>query len=430
MKHYSGINSRKGQSLIELGVFSAIILLAMGFLVSYGLSYSHNQRIATRAFKRAEQLSKDLAATSRSTSITLVYDKSIADPSSMFGFSQKTPLSFSTSLTASNLLYALYSGDPSGLPRFIYDINGKVYSLTTSAFVDREFDSRTKFDAYIKDGPRRKVYKNRWNPSMGNLWKYETPGGDNKVEEGTSWDINNDDREEAILESYEVFVDKNGRRISLYERGGELNYYFSPQGVFGRDDKGQFTIGGTIDPDNNNVYGPDKTFWGRIKRVFKYLDTSIGELNFNIDDPNLRNGLLSDTKTFITENSAMVNSQDGRIIKTKTSLNNMQIIERRIRLNSSIDFNMYNINVNERPDPEQDRKIEQAEDIRGQIRKNNASCNYNSSPIAQPFGTFRCSDFSEDSSCDCLLEEAGQKYLIVKSKFTDNKSYLEWSINN
>jgi hypothetical protein len=312
---------KKGQSLVELSIFASVVLVAMATMVSYALNYSHNQRISMLAYRRGMSLAAQVASTYRQASVVLVYDKAIADPTSIWGIGRKAAVSASGSGTQSNDLYAQMDGNESELPRVVYDINGKVYTIKTAAFVAGGGSAI------------RKSFINGWSGS-GRCWQWESPDeGENPFKQGTAWDVDGDGEEEVLM-----------------------------------DDSG-----GTV------------------------MDYQRGEIDLTEKDPELRTGLLPDTKTTIINLSSLANTQDGRRLRTATRLNTAEIIERRIKLNPQMSGGLSH--------------------IQHMIDANNNDCYGRGSPCA------------EDER-DYLLTENGQRYIVVRSKFATNENKYLWEREN
>ncbi len=311
----------RGQSLIELAIFASVIFLAMSVLISYGLSFNYNQQVTLTAFRKAIQLAKQVANTSLYASVNLVYDKAIANPASMFGISPRSPIAVSASGAWSNELYSELDGDDEELPRTVYNINGKVYSLKTAAFVHKGLDQANA---------KRRAYIEGWD-GTGPAWQWEYPDKkENSFGSNTSWDIDGDDEEETIIKLKTGLV----------------------------------------------------------------MDSQEGELDMTIDDPQKRNGLISDYKSTVIDKSALTNLQKQGKFESATKLDYLQIIERRIRLNpgEGVDFSA----------------------LLGQINKNNQNCYGRGSPC-------------EAEEEDYILEEDGDKYLVVRSRFMTKEDSYVWS---
>jgi hypothetical protein len=244
---------------VELSIFVSVIILAMGIIVNYGLSYSHNQEVAMMAFKKAMKLAGEISGSSRYASVVLVADKAMADVSSLWGIAPRSPVVSSSSGIISNDLYAKMDGIDEELPRMTYDINGKVYKLRTAVFEIKPLLN-----------PRRKNYKDGWN-GEGICWEWQYPDSKkNKLDNGTAWDIDNDQEEETIV---------------------------------------------------------------KLNKPSLVMDSQDGELDMTEDDPKLRNGLLSETNTTNINRSILTTAQEDARTATSTRLRYLQIVERYVRLN-------------------------------------------------------------------------------------------------
>ena len=119
------IRRNAGQALLELSIFGALIIMLIGVLVSYGLKYNFQQQVSIEAFRAAQELAQELdgGLPRGSSSITLVKDKHIPDPSNPFGVGSVTPIMASASITRDNRLDAT-PDDYEGLPKTIMRFQG------------------------------------------------------------------------------------------------------------------------------------------------------------------------------------------------------------------------------------------------------------------------------------------------------------------
>lgn len=141
---------RKGQALVELAVFSAIFLLVLTAIVSYGLRFSYNQRAQMLAFRRALKIASD--TNYGSGSYTVIQERHIPDLSDPFGIGSTMPFVASASVTRNNMLDA-QPDDASSLPATVFDIetvseNGAMQPsvgmvLRNAAFRNETVDTET-----------------------------------------------------------------------------------------------------------------------------------------------------------------------------------------------------------------------------------------------------------------------------------------------
>jgi hypothetical protein len=89
---------KKGQAMLEIAVFGAIILTIFGVILQYGLKYGFQQRTMMSSFRRALRDSGRLYA-GGSGSYTLLRDRHIPDPAGMGGAGQVVPSVASGSVT-------------------------------------------------------------------------------------------------------------------------------------------------------------------------------------------------------------------------------------------------------------------------------------------------------------------------------------------
>jgi hypothetical protein len=220
--------SKIGQSLVELAIFSSVMFMAIGALVTYALNYNQYQRLTMLATMKANNEAWQAADTALSATVVLVYDKALPDISStlgMFGVTKKRTLQVMASATRTNALYSQPEwGKEEELPRIIYIFNGnKKYSLTTSGFANRTFEyelvNTRNDDTPIKKYKtpqgknfKRKEWREGWwsNTHFTNAeselypprsWQWVENSGtpETQVTSLSSWDIDDDNEEEQIL---------------------------------------------------------------------------------------------------------------------------------------------------------------------------------------------------------------------------------------
>jgi len=124
---------QKAQTLTELAVFGSILLLALSFLINYGMRYNYQQDLQMRAFRKALSQAywpTDLAGNKvpdrpdASASVALLEDKHIPDPRDMFGAGSVTPVTGQAEVTWGNTLGEGYSvTNDAALPRVKYLFN-------------------------------------------------------------------------------------------------------------------------------------------------------------------------------------------------------------------------------------------------------------------------------------------------------------------
>lgn len=112
-----------GQALIELSVFGMFIILLLGVLISYGLKYNFQQQASMEAMRRSQEVAQQVVGglTRGSSSVTLVKDKHIPDPSNPFGVGSVMPIIASASVTRDHRLDATpdnYEDLPKMIMRF------------------------------------------------------------------------------------------------------------------------------------------------------------------------------------------------------------------------------------------------------------------------------------------------------------------------
>jgi hypothetical protein len=402
--------SNKAQSLIELSIFATVIMLAMSVLVGYGMNANYNHRMMMMAFKRAMELASQVEKTSIYATIQLVYDKSSIDPANEYGVPRKVPFSFSSSAVRSNMLYSELDGTDEEIPRTVYDINGKIYSFRTAAYVDKGFVD-----------PRRKVWIDDWD-GKGIAWKWEYPGGKNKIESGTSWDIDNDGEDEQLV---------------TYSSSGHESVVAVDDTYTGAPEKSRKVTKKDVDHDTVKEQVETITYEDGVKEEiitdYKYpddsgvpievvtkkrftpgqsggliMDSQDGELNFSETAPSKANGLTENMDILEINRNSIANRQMARQFQTRTMINNKQVIKRFVRLNPQSAFAL--------------------SDIEAQIEEQNKNnnCNYNGN---HTFSGAAPADLGP--GCDYILQtDDGQTFLVVNTYFGTNKDAYFWTRAN
>jgi len=84
------LQTPNGQALIELAVFGTFFLMLLGVLLSYGLKYNFQQKAQMTAFRRALKIASDQERGVGSAMV--MEDRSIPDPSTLFGVGSTAPI--------------------------------------------------------------------------------------------------------------------------------------------------------------------------------------------------------------------------------------------------------------------------------------------------------------------------------------------------
>lgn len=160
---------RAGQSLLEVAIFGAIIIMLLGILITYGLRYNYQQQTMQQTFRKA--LSKGVALPGVGHSDAVVSDKHIPSPSDTFGVGSVVPF-----LGSAGGIHRDYLSDPpvkyTTEPTVVLNINGEEFTYTTAGFRDESNVSVLSLDADFEDidsvwegkGRYQKVY------GSGNVW--------------------------------------------------------------------------------------------------------------------------------------------------------------------------------------------------------------------------------------------------------------------
>ncbi|MFC1708479.1 hypothetical protein ACFL2J_00265 [Candidatus Omnitrophota bacterium] len=111
--------NQSGQALLELSVFGTLIILLIGVLVTYGLRYNYQQQASIEAFRVAQEAAQRLDGDGLpmgSSSVTIIRDRHIPDPSNPFGVGSLTPIMASASVTRDTRIDAT-ADDYESLPK-------------------------------------------------------------------------------------------------------------------------------------------------------------------------------------------------------------------------------------------------------------------------------------------------------------------------
>lgn len=102
--------SRKAQSMTELAVFGALLIVGLAYLLRYGIQYNEQQRLKMETFRRAmgEAYQKG-----ESPAIVAVKDFSLPEPGDRFGIGSRTTVQSTAQVIWSNELYSSSNSLPS-----------------------------------------------------------------------------------------------------------------------------------------------------------------------------------------------------------------------------------------------------------------------------------------------------------------------------
>jgi hypothetical protein len=156
--------NKKAQSITEIATFGSLLILALSFLIRYGMTYNHQQEVQMEAFRRAlkEAQTGNYGGLNAGPSMVLVKDVSLPDPSDRFGVGSRTALSSQANIILTNKLLDNITasdfspGNPlaaNKLPKISYVINPtptaeNTYTYTTAKVVPKNFKN-DEFIAYI-----------------------------------------------------------------------------------------------------------------------------------------------------------------------------------------------------------------------------------------------------------------------------------------
>ena len=133
------LKGQQAQTAIEIAVFGAILIFALGAIVRSGVSRGNQQNAVLKTTRMALTMSYDKSASlenaSRNTASLLVIEDRLTAGSDKYGPIDRNPTVISGSGTHSaNLFMPVDFGDIEDLSLFDVFVNGQHFELTTSAF--------------------------------------------------------------------------------------------------------------------------------------------------------------------------------------------------------------------------------------------------------------------------------------------------------
>jgi len=210
------IPDKKGQAILELAVFGAILIMLLGVLISYGLRYEYQQLSIQRSFRQALGTSAYSTKTNKPISVshTLIENRHIPDPTQPFAIGTITPISSTAGVTRSAELHKT-PDNPNELGVMTYHIDGKNYTFKAAEIRIEEDMMAPRIDRYLL------VYGSTvqaYNASMaGGPWVYWENGTRECMEYGPPdpWDGS----ENCTLYRYERvrYIDDCAGEIMTYE---------------------------------------------------------------------------------------------------------------------------------------------------------------------------------------------------------------------
>ena len=159
---YRAKGGAKGQAILELAIFGAILIGFLGVLLKYGLKYGYQQQLLQYTFRKALDSSKTYLPTP--TTHYIVRDRHIPNPSDIFSMGEVEPFESKAAVTRSNRLdeSADYSKE---MPRIKIDVAGNKDSSSVNEFTMAAFN----YNRNNKKSKRRYeiVY------GAGNFWRID-----------------------------------------------------------------------------------------------------------------------------------------------------------------------------------------------------------------------------------------------------------------
>lgn len=186
---------RKGQSLSELAIFGALLLLVLAFFVRYSMMSSHQQESQMKGFRYAlDKSSRDSNIGGNPTTVSYIKDKPVADPRNPFGMGDwVTTYGGGSIIWGNEASYAINPDDPSTIPTINFVVNGVNVEKKLGAFKDVSFPSEG-FD--VKLG--REEYHITQSNTQVYVVKYENEDEEIKTLKWKWRDENGDIQEETV----------------------------------------------------------------------------------------------------------------------------------------------------------------------------------------------------------------------------------------
>lgn len=132
--------NQKGQSLVELASFGAVLLFCLGILIQYGMRANYQQDLQMQAFRKAMKIAYYKHGPGAAASLSIIEDKAIPDPRDPWGFAGRQTVSASASVSWDSNLQALYIDDfdepeqDSDLPYQLIEINDTQGAFKTAGY--------------------------------------------------------------------------------------------------------------------------------------------------------------------------------------------------------------------------------------------------------------------------------------------------------
>jgi len=133
------LKGQRAQTAIEIAVFGAILIFAIGSIVSSSVGRGNQQNAALKATRLAMLMSYDTSATntiaSRNTASILFVEDRLTAGTSKYGPIDRAPSLMSGSGShSSNMFMSTDFGDAEDLPLFDLFVNGQHIAFTISGF--------------------------------------------------------------------------------------------------------------------------------------------------------------------------------------------------------------------------------------------------------------------------------------------------------
>ncbi|MCM8797123.1 MAG: hypothetical protein NC923_04510 [Candidatus Omnitrophica bacterium] len=167
---------KKAQALLELAIFGAFLLMLLGVLLSYGLTYYFQAKTKAEAFRNTLAGAANSNLTNHPSSVTSIYlrDKYIPEPANPFGMGFITPVTASASGLVRTSDLRLGPGNASELPQTqIFLDNLPPMNFSSSKFMVATSVTLGQIHKYqeiygdvlcCKNKPCRDLYGGDWAP--------------------------------------------------------------------------------------------------------------------------------------------------------------------------------------------------------------------------------------------------------------------------
>lgn len=329
--------NQKGQSLVELASFGAVLLFCLGILIQYGMDANYQQNIQMSAFRRAMKAAYYKSGPAGSVSIAVTKDKPIPDPRDPWGLAERKSVSASGSVTWDSNTQAFYIDDfdeptqKSDLPRSIIEVNDTLglkktdFSDAGIKTIDASKGAFTTADYEVADCNSSIMMVLENTSEQRGLLKKE-------YREVTVPCSN------IIVKDRKSAQEERGKEYAYVKIDGLIHTVSSADIDHDGEAEAIIAVKGTQAECDADGY------CGGVSK-FKYVDFQKGEINseytsilpWEVDKANAdikaQQGLVSNVTITKRNDNKLVKTEDSTKISTVTTLSGEQVVTHKIRFN-------------------------------------------------------------------------------------------------